>query len=273
MNLHTPCELISQRTIAAEGGDVFDWHQHDFYEFSLVTEEQALIGYPPGYREAPPGTLFFYKAGEKHGAWVSPKSNPRFWVVHFQCPSELIEDTPLSLPESEKRVWSLSKDQMDSFCRIFVQIVNERSTRRRYHSAASNAWLSLLLISISRWAQDRNGPEIDIQTRLSPEVRNLWQLINQSVGKSTGEVNEIFGAANYDSVRHAFRKTFGCSPRDMLIRLRMEHACNLLLETRLSIKEISQNVGYARQHEFYRAFRRHVGCPPSEWRDNPLVRK
>ncbi len=53
----------------------------------------------------------------------------------------------------------------------------------------------------------------------------------------------------------------------------MEHARNLLLESNLSIKEISERIGYARQHEFYRAFRRHVGCGPSDWRADPLVRK
>jgi len=54
--------------------------------------------------------------------------------------------------------------------------------------------------------------------------------------------------------------------REMLLRLRMEQARNLLLESNLSIKEISERLGYARQHDFYRAFRQRIGCSPSAWR-------
>ena len=34
----------------------------------------------------------------------------------------------------------------------------------------------------------------------------------------------------------------------------------------LSVKEIAREIGYCRQHEFARAFRRHFGATPSEWR-------
>jgi two-component system response regulator YesN len=86
-------------------------------------------------------------------------------------------------------------------------------------------------------------------------------------------LKEIYSAPNYDSVRHAFRKTFGCSPREMLQRLRLEHAKTLLLESRLSIKEVALQVGYASQNDFNRLFHRHAGLAPSKWRMNPMPRK
>jgi len=51
----------------------------------------------------------------------------------------------------------------------------------------------------------------------------------------------------------------------------MQHAQNLLLESGLSIKEIAARTGYARQHEFARAFRQRVGLTPSEWRRSPFL--
>ena len=98
----------------------------------------------------------------------------------------------------------------------------------------------------------------------------LWHLVNAAVNKPNDELKELYAAPNYDSARHAFRKAFGCSPREMLQRLRMAHAKNLLLDSSLSIKEISIRVDYPQQHDFNRIFRRYSGMAPSKWRTNPI---
>jgi AraC-like DNA-binding protein len=71
---------------------------------------------------------------------------------------------------------------------------------------------------------------------------------------------------NYDSLRHKFKRAFGQSPQRLLQMMRLERAKYLLLNSQLSIKEIAPQVGYARQHEFTRAFGRSLGVSPSEWR-------
>jgi AraC-like DNA-binding protein len=61
---------------------------------------------------------------------------------------------------------------------------------------------------------------------------------------------------------------FKAAPRDLLISLRMERAKNMLLETELSVSEVAERLGYARSHEFARAFHREVGCTPTWWREH-----
>jgi hypothetical protein len=46
----------------------------------------------------------------------------------------------------------------------------------------------------------------------------------------------------------------------------MERGKELLRARNLSVKEIAQELGYSRQHEFSRAFRNCFGVSPSEWR-------
>ena len=52
----------------------------------------------------------------------------------------------------------------------------------------------------------------------------------------------------------------------MLIRLRMERAKELLRGSKLSVKEIAHELGYSRQHDLTRAFRKYSGTSPSEWK-------
>ena len=105
---------------------------------------------------------------------------------------------------------------------------------------------------------------------INPEVTRLWHLVNALAANPEEFLQQIHRMPNYDSLRHSFKNAFGCSPREMLFRLRIQQAKNLLLETPLSVKEIADRVGYQRQHEFARAFKLEVGVSPSEWRTNPF---
>jgi len=269
----TTPQLISLRTISVENGGKFDWHSHTFEEFTLVTDDHCLIGYPPGWRETDANTLLHYHAGEKHGSWSSPRQRPRFWVVHFTADTSLRSElTHLTSPDPTKRAWNLTPEQCETFQWVFLQMLNEHSSGRPHRLSAASAWLQLLLVMVQRWANPTDESATVVPPRASTEVLRLWHLVNAAVNKPSDELKELYSAPNYDSVRHAFRKTFGCSPREMLQRLRMAHAKNLLLESSLSIKEISTRIGYPQQHDFNRVFRRYAGMAPSKWRTNPLSR-
>ena len=63
-----------------------------------------------------------------------------------------------------------------------------------------------------------------------------------------------------------FRQRTGTSPAAWRTRQRVERALRLLAETRLSIREIALEVGYADPLHFSRVCRRLTGRPPSAWR-------
>jgi AraC-like DNA-binding protein len=51
-----------------------------------------------------------------------------------------------------------------------------------------------------------------------------------------------------------------------LVRLRVAHACRLLIDTNVSIKEAAYASGFGGNEGLARAFRRHVGVSPGEYR-------
>jgi transcriptional regulator GlxA family with amidase domain len=55
----------------------------------------------------------------------------------------------------------------------------------------------------------------------------------------------------------------------MALRTRIQIAKHLLLKSPISIKQIADELGYVRQHEFSRAFHRETGASPRTWRENP----
>lgn len=63
-----------------------------------------------------------------------------------------------------------------------------------------------------------------------------------------------------------FRELAGESWLGHLTRLRVAHACRLLKETPRSVVAVAFESGFEDLSSFYRAFKRHTGLPPQEWR-------
>jgi AraC-like DNA-binding protein len=63
-----------------------------------------------------------------------------------------------------------------------------------------------------------------------------------------------------------FKETMGCPPQEFLIRMRLTKATELMKTSNASIGNISQACGYPNQLHFSRAFKKHHGISPREWR-------
>jgi AraC-like DNA-binding protein len=63
-----------------------------------------------------------------------------------------------------------------------------------------------------------------------------------------------------------FKRQTGCAPIDCFIRLRMQHACRLLDETVLSVKEVAATLGYDDPFYFSRIFKSVNHVAPREYR-------
>lgn len=249
-----------------------NWHEHPFEEFCLSTDSATCTGQAGERIDVPPNVLFYFGRGVTHGYWNNGAQSPRFWVLHFAASAETRREFSF-LREATRSFWLLSPAQVATFKHCYMRIFLEHTQPRGMSLEAVAAWLRLLLIEVQRWSEAKgNGGAQPFPVAENVEIIRLWQLINQSVGEPAELGNRLRAAfPNYDSLRHAFKTAYGCSPKKMFLTLRIQQAKNLLLETRLSIKEIAAQVGYPEQHEFARTFKKLAGVSPSEWRAHPAT--
>jgi YesN/AraC family two-component response regulator len=71
--------------------------------------------------------------------------------------------------------------------------------------------------------------------------------------------------------RRLFKAAYGCTPMELLERLRMEQAARLLKAGGLSVKEVARKVGYQNANNFSTAFKRFYGTPPQSHRPRDAV--
>ena len=63
-----------------------------------------------------------------------------------------------------------------------------------------------------------------------------------------------------------FRRAFGTSPRQYLLRVRIENSARLLAETDQTVSEIAQTCGFYDHAHFSRSFRKQMNTSPTEFR-------
>ncbi len=63
-----------------------------------------------------------------------------------------------------------------------------------------------------------------------------------------------------------FKQQYGVTPKEYLVKARMNAACFLLEDAGKSIKEVAYELGYSDQYAFSKQFKKVLGCSPSEYR-------
>lgn len=96
---------------------------------------------------------------------------------------------------------------------------------------------------------------------------NLKSYLENSLEKehTVQEMAQIYGCTPYHLTR-LFRHYFHATPYRMLIEFRMKAAAEILRrEQRLSIKELTERVGYRNALNFSTEFKKHFGTSPREY--------
>ncbi len=71
-------------------------------------------------------------------------------------------------------------------------------------------------------------------------------------------------------LKKTFKNATGVSPHTYLLNIRLNSACKLIIDTNLSLADISQKIGFADFPSFYRAFKKQYSIGPNEYRNDYL---
>lgn len=135
-----------------------------------------------------------------------------------------------------------------------------------YPTAFSDACTSAILKEILCYVAQRStfkGNEL-------PEiVQKITLYIQQNYDKdiSNSQISEEFSYHSF-YLNRIFKKSMGVTIHQAVINERMRIAKKLLRETKLTVNDIANEVGYSEHSRFCTAFKKHVGNTPLEYRKN-----
>lgn len=206
-----------------------------------------------------PGTVVGLTA--RYGNRGLPQDRWVYWCVSFAAPNtgllaELV-DQPFLVASAVPNPGKVRER--------YVAVVRQFSRRQGCHAARLKAEVLLLLACLREELDPRNPG----RAHGSRAVEAALDTIHQRFADCTLRLDDVAMAAGLSPAHlcRLFRREQGESPMQLLARLRLERAAELLTRTQLDIGEIAYAVGFNDRLYFSRAFHRFASCSPSEYRD------
>lgn len=119
--------------------------------------------------------------------------------------------------------------------------------------------------------QNKQSYEVNSDDVTDAVIKFIQMNINQPI-PLRDIANKMKLSSSYISL--TFKNRFHISITEYMTNLRIKKACDKLLTSHKSIRQISEETGYAQTSYFSRVFKEHIGLSPLQYRQvNQLERK
>lgn len=136
------------------------------------------------------------------------------------------------------------------------------------HMPIESAQISKYLISVL--TEFMHPPTPDMSENIS-DLESARIYINENLDQQLSL--EMMADRAHLSIYHfsrSFKKAFGYTPHEYLIKVRLNAACFYLISSSSQVKEIAFKCGFTTESGFCTCFRKNIGCTPAEYRQNHL---
>jgi AraC family transcriptional regulator of arabinose operon len=210
-----------------------------------VVEDQLLV--------IPASTPHIYGAAKKQ-PWTihwfhAVGSNVPFYLEKL----EVTKDKPVVRLGGDVQLFSLFEDVLEGL---------EHGSTLTHLTYAAHSLTHLMGVILRHKDEFWHG-EGDIKERITKSIDFMKQHLREPLRIATLAAVVNLSRSHYTEI---FRRVTGYAPLMYLNHLRMQRAVQLLNSTNLSIKAISEQLGFSDQFYFSRAFAKLHGHSPSEHR-------
>lgn len=179
-----------------------------------------------------------------------------FFYLHFDGPAaDAFYNTFYELTGS---VFSLSLN--DHAIRLFLQLFERYQHNGSFDLYESSEFLYRFLSQLLRSLESPSPEKSGIIYHAQTYIREHFSSIN-----NISEISD-FCQVSHEHLTRCFRKETGQTPLQFLIKIRIEHALFLLLNSSNSIESIAIACGFQSGNYFAKVFRKYLSCSPEEYR-------
>ncbi len=233
--------------------------RQDYY-FMFLIEGTVSITQPTVSRPLKPGDFIIFAPNTPFEYTKQLGKKMVYYWVHFTGKEAASLLSRCQLPTNT----ILTPNYQPSIQEQFRQLFASFSTRDHLFDLHAADILSLLLITFGRCtsflptSEARHAPRFFVQS-----ISYIHDHLSESISISSLADMEFLSVSRY---RALFKERMGISPQEYVIFTKLQHACRLLENTRMSISEISHAIGYDDSQYFSRLFAKHMGTSPSAYR-------
>ncbi|MCY1723012.1 AraC family transcriptional regulator [Prolixibacteraceae bacterium Z1-6] len=253
------------------------WHYHNSYEISFITEGSGRRIVADSIEEFHPGDLIFIGKKLPH-VWIADKetrtpSGRTLETVYLQFSDDVLPSELLVLPEFKnvKRALKLAErgmkiigDTLNEVSRIMLQLPYMKNFERVIH------FYSIMDIIGQSNAIELLTSEEYLKKRFTTSSKRIAKIHSYLMNHYKEEIDleKLSNLLNLakGSLCRLFKTETGTTIFEYLNKIKVDYACNLLMDESLSIMDISFNSGFNNLSHFNKQFKKQTRLTPGEYR-------
>lgn len=244
----------------------FSGEKHTYWELTYVDTGEISVTVDDVEYDLKSQNLMIFLPNQFHKQRIKEKKSCSYLTIMFEMDINEIEFEII-----KNRVFKCSSD-MYLLINSFIKNTTLLEEHNYPHSGdLMISYLQIILNLLFQYDQKNNhviesniNPvQTKFESELADEIRNY--IIKQLSTMITVEDLCTHFSVSRSTLQTLFLKYFNESPMQYINKLKMKEAKRMLSEEKVSITEVSINMGYSSIHYFSRKFKNEFGISPSEF--------
>ncbi len=208
------------------------------------------------------GAFILFKPHEKQMHFNRQNATAEFYYVHFRSTDENFCEM---FGFVTSRVYPVPPSP--AVCELFESLLSEMKGKLSNYEKLCTLKLYEILFSLQRMVYgggERGKPEAD-------RVFSVIQKMNTEYASDTS-LSDYAAACGFSKYYFSrlFKKITGRTPMEYRNEIRLEHAKEMLEDSRYSVREIADKTGFSSSSYFCDAFKKRFGISPAGYRETHL---
>lgn len=244
-------------------------HYHNNFEIIFITKGTSTFLIENKKIKAKKNSLVLLSNLENHSMTIDETPYERYVVSVDNLlkinllPSEIYIKILQNRPKDFPYIFEFNNEDADVIVNILKLLLKEESSKN-YSEHLSNLLINQLLIMVFR-----SNPDFfkNTKTEFEKTIYNIQDYINENYKEDINLdlIENKFYINKYEVSRN-FKKITGYNFKTYLILVRLSKAKDLLVNSNLTIAEISDRIGYGSESLFVRMFKKYENTTPTKYR-------
>lgn len=249
-------------------------NSHDFWELLFIDTGSIYVNSENFSGVLSDNQLIIHRPNEKHLLKCIDNVCPNIIIIGFECLSydlDIFSHSPITLQPNHKKMLSeIMKEGMNVYAPPYdIPYTLEMKKREEYLFGADQMLkinLEAFLITLVREYNQLNTLSKN-NTLPDNKISDVLNYIKEHYTEniSLDNICFLFGT-NKTSLCRNFKNECGTTILNYINQLKVKDAKRFLREQKMSITEISENLGFSSIHYFCRLFKKHTGLSPKEYK-------
>ena len=277
-NLINITKIVTVNHFEFEKNFIFRGESHDFWEIVYADRESLICTADSRVINLKEGELLFHKPGEFHSLAANGYAAPSVYILSFVCKSaamKFFENKKLAPNKNfAKYIYSIFDEGARTFAIPFSDPEQKKMDLSETPSLGGGQiiknYLEIFLINLLRfYTETERGNEIFLpQNKLSSKPVDEVMKVLKSNLRNSLTIDEICAETSYGRAYlfRVFKAETGKSIIEYFLEMKIDLAKQLILEGKMSIKEISEYLSFNEPNYFTKTFKRITGMTPSTYK-------